>query len=118
MSVLPAQPVPLHRCLGRALAEPVVAPHDVPPFANSAVDGFAVIAADTATPAGRIYRTYSGGGGTPPMGGWVIKPEGTASLPACDSLYCLAACIHDENFVAAGGVADDATDGIIITGVD
>ncbi|MEX1271713.1 MAG: molybdopterin molybdenumtransferase MoeA, partial [Acidimicrobiia bacterium] len=32
------------------LSEPVVAPHDVPPFANSAMDGFAVQAADVAAP--------------------------------------------------------------------
>jgi molybdopterin molybdotransferase len=33
----------------RVLAEPVVAPHDVPPFANSAMDGFAVRASDLET---------------------------------------------------------------------
>ena len=33
---------------GLALAEDVVAPHDVPPFANSAMDGFAVLATDVA----------------------------------------------------------------------
>lgn len=44
---LPAEQVLLAESLGRALAQPVVAPHDVPPFANSAMDGFAVLAADT-----------------------------------------------------------------------
>jgi molybdenum cofactor synthesis domain-containing protein len=34
--------------IGCVLAEPVVAPEDVPPFDNTAVDGFAVRAADTA----------------------------------------------------------------------
>jgi molybdopterin molybdotransferase len=34
--------VPLRKALGRVLAENVVAPVDVPPFDNSAVDGFAV----------------------------------------------------------------------------
>jgi molybdopterin molybdotransferase len=33
--------------LGQALAEDVFAPHDVPPFDNSAMDGFAVNAAET-----------------------------------------------------------------------
>ena len=33
--------------LGRTLAEEVVASEDVPPFANSAMDGFAVRSADT-----------------------------------------------------------------------
>lgn len=35
---------------GRVLAEPVIASHDVPSFANSAMDGFAVRAADVASP--------------------------------------------------------------------
>lgn len=39
--------VPVSRALGLVLAEDVVAPHDVPPFANSAMDGYAVCAKDT-----------------------------------------------------------------------
>jgi len=42
------QPVPLRAALGRVLAQPLVAPMDVPPFANSAVDGWAVRHADLA----------------------------------------------------------------------
>src|ERR1700722_11325201 len=38
--------VPLREALGRALAENVFAPVDVPPFNNSAVDGFAVCGDD------------------------------------------------------------------------
>jgi molybdopterin molybdotransferase len=38
--------VPLREALGRALAENVFAPVDVPPFDNSAVDGFAVCGDD------------------------------------------------------------------------
>ena len=41
---LPAEEVPLDRGLGRVLAEDVTAPHDVPPFDSSAMDGYAVIA--------------------------------------------------------------------------
>jgi molybdopterin molybdotransferase len=40
--------VPLRECLGLVLAEPVAAPHDLPPFANSAMDGYAVRVADIA----------------------------------------------------------------------
>ncbi len=39
--------VPLNEALGCVIAEAVVAHEEVPPFANSAVDGFAVQAADT-----------------------------------------------------------------------
>jgi molybdopterin molybdotransferase len=65
MSPLPAVRVDLAAAAGLVLAEAVVAPGDVPPFANSAMDGFAVRAADTAAapvtlevledvPAGRV----------------------------------------------------------------
>ena len=46
---LPATQVPVWDASGLALAEAVVAPHDVPPFTNSAMDGYAVIAADVQT---------------------------------------------------------------------
>lgn len=44
--------VPLAACAGRILAEDISAPGDLPPFANSSMDGFAVRAADVRT-AGR-----------------------------------------------------------------
>ena len=37
-----AESVPLHACDGRILAEDVIAPVDLPPFDNSAVDGYGV----------------------------------------------------------------------------
>jgi molybdenum cofactor synthesis domain-containing protein len=45
---LSARAVALAEALGRVLAEPVVSGVDVPPFANTAMDGFAVRASDTA----------------------------------------------------------------------
>ena len=49
-SVTPLAPVttPLEEALGLVLAAPVVASEPVPPFANTAMDGYAVRAADTA----------------------------------------------------------------------
>ena len=47
---LPTVRVPLEEAAGLALAEQIVARHDLPPFANSAMDGYAVIAADVANP--------------------------------------------------------------------
>ena len=41
-SRLPAETVSLADARGRVLADDVVAPRDVPPFANSSMDGFAV----------------------------------------------------------------------------
>lgn len=46
VSVLPAERVPLLDALGRVLAEKVVARDSLPPFANSSMDGYALIAAD------------------------------------------------------------------------
>ena len=49
MRPLPKTRVPLADAGGLALAEPATAPHGVPPFTNSAMDGYAVRAADVAT---------------------------------------------------------------------
>ncbi|MGQ0803117.1 MAG: molybdopterin molybdotransferase MoeA [Actinomycetota bacterium] len=48
VTALEPQPVPLSDALGLALAEDLIASEPVPPFANSAMDGYAVRAADTA----------------------------------------------------------------------
>lgn len=54
--------VSLPDALGRVLYGDVVAPHDVPPFTRSAVDGYAVIAADcgAAAPAAQVALRYVG----------------------------------------------------------
>jgi molybdenum cofactor synthesis domain-containing protein len=48
--------VPLGRTAGAVLAEPLVARLDLPPFSNSAMDGFAVCAADLAQRPGRPHK--------------------------------------------------------------
>jgi molybdopterin molybdotransferase len=48
LSILPSETVSLPDALGRVLAEPIVARDSLPPFANSAMDGFALAAADLA----------------------------------------------------------------------
>ena len=47
---LPSETVRYHESVGRILSEPVMARHDVPSFANSAMDGFAVRASDVSSP--------------------------------------------------------------------
>src|SRR4051812_20408491 len=70
--LVPSEPRMLADALGRALAEDVVAPIDVPPFDRSNVDGFAVRSADLgsageATP-GRVMLNDEGiACGTHPM---------------------------------------------------
>jgi molybdopterin molybdotransferase len=53
---LDAEPVPLDQSHGRVLAENVRSERDVPPFANSAMDGYAVLATDvgSASPASPV----------------------------------------------------------------
>jgi len=48
VGLLPIQPATLREARGLVLVEDVTAPHDIPPFANSAMDGYAVRAADVA----------------------------------------------------------------------
>lgn len=47
-AVLESESRPLLECLGQVLGQDVVAGFDIPPFANSAMDGYAVVARDLA----------------------------------------------------------------------
>ena len=47
IEALPVRRVPLEGALGLVLAEPVTSPEPIPAFANTAMDGYAVRAADT-----------------------------------------------------------------------
>lgn len=49
VSALEGESRPLLECLGAVLAEDVAADMDIPPFDNSAMDGYAVLASDTST---------------------------------------------------------------------
>ena len=62
---LDAERVPIERAAGRVLAAPVSALIDLPPFASSAMDGFALRAADTASPPVRLPVVERIAAGTP-----------------------------------------------------
>jgi molybdopterin molybdotransferase len=62
---LAAEAVPLREALGRVLAEAVVAPEAVPGFDNSAMDGYAVRASDTAAPPVRLRLVDEARAGRP-----------------------------------------------------
>src|SRR5437764_1487675 len=47
VSPLDSESCSLSEALGRVLAEPVISDLEVPPFANSAMDGFAIRSMDT-----------------------------------------------------------------------
>lgn len=74
---LPAEAVALEAALGRVLAEDVVAPHDQPPFANSAMDGFALRGADLPPAGERLFRLV----------GQVLA--GATSAPGCGEGECV-----------------------------
>jgi molybdopterin molybdotransferase len=54
VSVLDSEEVSLDDALGRALADDATAPNHVPPFDASAMDGYAIVAADTARGSARL----------------------------------------------------------------
>src|ERR1700704_553099 len=54
--------VPLAEALGMVLAQDVIAQEDIPPFANSAMDGFALLSKDSKLQEGKIPRLQVTGG--------------------------------------------------------
>lgn len=67
------------------------------------------MAHSTTAPAGRVLRTVDGGFS------WYVAPEAAGlSIPANDYIGVLQACSEDPNMVLGGGLADNATDGILV----
>jgi molybdopterin molybdotransferase len=88
---LPEARTPLADCLGLVLVEDVVAGHDIPPFDNSAMDGFAVRAADVEqapsplvitedVPAGSVPTKPVGPGEAIKIMTWAPMPEGADTV--------------------------------------
>lgn len=77
--VLPSERRGLEEAAGRVIAEPVRAPMDLPPFDNSAMDGYALRAADTRDALGVTPATLAVAGEVA-AGGWQEAPvsPGTA----------------------------------------
>ena len=65
--------VPLSQSFDRVLAQPVVSAINVPPFANSAMDGYAVVADDVATAAAERIPFLLAGGLTPENVGTAVS---------------------------------------------
>jgi molybdopterin molybdotransferase len=63
LPALPAERIRAAAALGRTLAEDVVAPEDLPPFAASTMDGYALRAADAARPGAALpvaFEVFAG----------------------------------------------------------
>jgi molybdenum cofactor synthesis domain-containing protein len=84
---LPGVAVPISEAVGLVVAEPVVAGEAVPPFANSAMDGFAVRAADTTAAPVDLAVVGTLAAGQDPSGLWVgvgqaVRIMTGAAMPA------------------------------------
>lgn len=88
-SALPTEVVPVESSLGRVVREPVISRTSLPPFASSAMDGFAVRAADTPGALPVTFRVAAG-------------------RPSADSLSPGTAA-----GVATGGVVPDGADAVV-----
>ena len=64
----------------------------------------------SATPVGRLFKTKDGGAS------WVLQPA--SLVPDNDRFTAIAACAYDPNFIVAGGLGANGTDGIIVVGED
>src|SRR5450759_4985566 len=74
---LPAESIDLERALGRVLASDVIVPHDLPPFSNSAMDGYALQGADLASERERRFR----------VAGYVLA--GAVQVPRFETGECI-----------------------------
>ena len=118
---LPTERIELAVASGLALAEPIVARHDLPPFANSAMDGYALIAADIAATPVELRVLEDVAAGSVPTKlvtpGTAIKimtgapmPDGADSVvpvedtePGAASVRILATWPHGASVRPAGG---------------
>lgn len=131
MKPIPAERLSLSEALGLVLAEPVSAPHPIPPFDNSAVDGFAVRAADTTgvpvalavvedVPAGSVPSQEVGPGQAIRIMTGAVMPVGADAVVMVEDtesdageVRVMAAAGPGDNVRRAGG---DLTEGAVVFG--
>lgn len=104
--------VPLLDALGRTLAEDVVAPDDVPPFSNSAMDGFALRVADQTgrrslrlvaeIPAGYVFHEELPPGGVARIMTGAPLPPGADAVVEVEATTVCGEEVEIENPVERG----------------
>ena len=106
---LPAETVPLARSIGRVLAEDVTAMRDQPPFAASAMDGWAVRAADTPGTLRIVGESAAGHGHEGQVdAGQAVRIFTGAALPqGCDAMVIQEDATFDGESVRVPGVEPD-----------
>jgi molybdopterin molybdotransferase len=99
---LPAERVPLDEAPGRVLGEPALAAVDLPPFDSSAMDGFAVRAADTPGELPVAFRIAAGRPSPRPLGPREAMGIATGgAVPAgADAVIPVEYVVADDNSVA------------------
>jgi molybdopterin molybdotransferase len=101
--------VPLAEAAGRVLAEPASARVDLPPFDASAMDGFAVRAADTP---GRLPVVERIAAGRPPRrelrsGEAMAIATGGAAPSGADAVIPLEDVVEHDNAIQIGGAVEE-----------
>jgi molybdopterin molybdotransferase len=103
---LPVERVPIAEAVGLVVAEAVTATEHVPPFANTAMDGYAVVAADTVgarddTPVTLevVGAVAAGSDGQVPMGpGQAVRiMTGAPIPPGADAVVMVERCRPDRS---------------------
>jgi len=101
LAPLAPRPVPLDEALGCVLASPVVAAEDVPPFANAAMDGYALRAEDAAVAPARLRLVGAVTAGAVAdvalQVGEVIAITTGAPLPKGADAVCMVENTHAED---------------------
>lgn len=92
-----AEIVALNDCLGRTLAQPILATRDVPPFDNSAMDGYAVRHGDLPGPLAVSQRIPAGSPAQPLQPGTAARIFTGAVLPAGADTVLIQENARDES---------------------
>ena len=98
---LPAESVPVAAAAGRVLAEDVTARVDLPPFPSSAMDGFAVRAADVPGRLPIVFRIAAGvPAGRPLAAGEAMEISTGGAVPeGADSVVPVEVVVESDNSV-------------------
>ena len=114
-SRLAPRSVPLLEAAGCVLAEDVVAGEDVPPFANTAMDGYALRAADTADPPVRLRVVGTLAAGAAPTievrPGQAVRIMTGAPMPPGADAVVMVERTQSENLGATVVIEVEATPG-------
>jgi molybdopterin molybdotransferase len=107
VEALPAETVALAETIGRVLAEPVAAVRDQPPFAASAMDGWAVRGGDTPGALRIVGESAAGHGFEGVVGaGEAVRIFTGAALPdGCDAMVIQEDAVREGDRVTVPAVA-------------